>query len=87
MLEDTEIYILPHSNVWHADLNCLMEEPTVDKPSVDVKRAEPAQSTLGWRTTTSQNDPRASTPPGARRIGERAAARVRGSYEDDINSL
>ena len=23
MLEDTEIYILPHSNIWHADLNCV----------------------------------------------------------------
>ena len=23
MLENTEIYILPHSNIWHADLNCV----------------------------------------------------------------
>ena len=83
MLEDTEIYILPHSNVWHADLNCLYGRTYGGQTIYGCEACRACAKHIGLEDYNFQNDPRASAPPGARRIGERAAARMRGSFEDD----
>ena len=87
MLEDAEIYMLPGSNVWHADLNCVYGRTYGGQIIYGCEACRACAKHIGLDGYNFQNDPRASAPPGELRIGQRAAALVRGSFEDDNNPL
>jgi hypothetical protein len=52
MLENTEVYILPHSNIWHADLNCVFGRTDGNSPSMGANSAACVQNTSAKKATT-----------------------------------
>ena len=80
MLEDTEVYILPHSNIWHADLNCVFGRTDGQQTIYGCQACRLCTKHIGKADYDFKGDARASAPPGAWRIGDLADASVRGSF-------
>ena len=64
-LEDWEIYMLPHSGVWHADLDCLYGRTFGNQTIYKCQACRLCSKRFGLPDCDFRGDARASDPPGA----------------------
>ena len=77
-LADYEIYLLPNSGLWHADLDCVYRRTDGNQPIYKCTACKLCSEKLGLPEGDFPGDARPAQPPGAWRISDLADARARG---------
>ena len=76
-LEDYEIYLLPHSSIWHANLDCVYNRTDGNQAIYKCVACRLCSKDFGRPECDFRGDARAVNPPGALRIGDLADANSR----------
>ena len=79
-LEDHEIYLLPHSSIWHANLDCVYRRTDGNQVIYKCTACRLCSRDFALPHCDFRGDARATMPPGGLRIGDLADARSRGEF-------